>query len=89
MHPIKTYYFHRDLQGSYSIKKVLPTIVPDLKYSDLVDVQDGMMAQHAYLEIINVKTSEERKNSLITSLTKYCELDTLAMVRIIKYLKEH
>ena len=86
--PIKTHYFHRDLQGSYSIKNVLPTVVPDLKYSDLLDVQDGMMAQQAYLEIINVKTTKERKISLTNSLSKYCEMDTLAMVKLIQNLSK-
>jgi predicted RecB family nuclease len=86
--PIKTHYFHRDLQGSYSIKNVLPTVVPDLRYSDLLDVQDGMMAQQAYLEIINVKTAKERKISLANSLSEYCEMDTLAMVRLIQNLSK-
>jgi len=86
--PIKAHYFHRDLQGSYSIKNVLPTVVPDLKYSDLLDVQDGMMAQQAYLEIINVKTTKERKLSLTNSLSKYCEMDTLAMVRLVQNLSK-
>jgi CRISPR/Cas system-associated exonuclease Cas4 (RecB family) len=84
--PIKTHYFHRDLQGRYSIKNVLPTVVPELNYADLVDVQDGMMAQQAYLEIINDETLPERKQSLIDSLLKYCEMDTYAMVKIIQNL---
>jgi hypothetical protein len=62
--------------------------VPDLKYSDLLDVQDGMMAQQAYLEIINVKTTQERKRSLTNSLSKYCEMDTFAMVKLIQNLSK-
>ena len=62
--------------------------MPDLKYSDLLDVQDGMMAQQAYLEIINVKTTKERKISLTNSLSEYCEMDTLAMVRLIQKLSK-
>jgi CRISPR/Cas system-associated exonuclease Cas4 (RecB family) len=84
--PIKEHYFHRDLQGGYSIKKVLPIVVPELNYADLVDVQDGMMAQQAYLEIINEETTPERKQSLIGSLSKYCEMDTFAMVKLVQNL---
>jgi hypothetical protein len=84
--PIKEHYFHRDLQGGHSIKKVLPTVVPELNYADLVDVQDGMMAQQAYLEIINKETTPERKQSLIGSLSKYCEMDTFAMVKLVQNL---
>jgi len=88
LQPIKTHYFHRDLQGSYSIKKVLPTVVPELNYADLVDVQDGMMAQQAYLEVINEKTTLIRKQSLTDSLLKYCEMDTFAMVKLIQNLSK-
>ena len=62
--------------------------IRDSKYSDLPDVQDGMMAQQAYLEIINVKTTQERKRSLTNSLSKYCEMDTLAMVKLIQNLSK-
>jgi hypothetical protein len=88
LQPIKIHYFHRDLQGSYSIKNVLPTVVSDLNYSDLLDVQDGMMAQQAYLEIINVKTTQKRKDSLTDSLWKYCEMDTFAMVKLMQNLSK-
>lgn len=86
--PVRKHYFHRDLQGSYSIKSVLPTIVPELSYSDLDDVQDGMMAQQAYLEIINEKTIPERKQFLTDSLLKYCKMDTFAMLRLIQNLSK-
>jgi len=87
--PIKQHYYHRDMQGSFSLKKVLPTIVPDLSYSDLEEVRDGMMAQQAFLELINTDTNRDRKNFLKDALLKYCELDTLAMVRMVDNLTEH
>ena len=84
--PIRKYYFHRDLQGSYSIKKVLPCVVPELRYEDLDEVQDGLMAQQAYLEIIHTETSAQRKQQLTQSLRKYCKLDTFAMVKLVERL---
>lgn len=86
--PIKKYYFHRDLQGSYSIKTVLPSVVPELSYDDLEEVQDGMMAQQAYLEVIHAETEHERRWALTESLLKYCELDTYAMVKLVEKLSE-
>ena len=88
LQPIRTHYFHRDLQGSYSIKSVLPTVVPELNYAELEDVQDGMMAQQAYLEIINESTTLKRKRALTDSLLKYCEMDTFAMVKLIQNLSK-
>lgn len=51
------------MKGSWSIKAVLPTIAPDLNYKQLDEVQDGGMAQAAYLEIIHPDVVEERRNT--------------------------
>jgi len=82
---MRAYYYHPEMHGSWSIKNVLPTIAPDLDYGSLEDVQDGMGAQSAYLEAIDVNTDEERRNKLESSLWEYCKLDTLAMVRIVQF----
>ena len=76
------HFYHPDQQGSWSIKKVLPAVAPDLKYEDLDGVQDGGMAMAAYLEAIHPETSATRKAQIEAQLTRYCELDTYAMVRL-------
>jgi len=78
----KNRYYHPSQQGSWSIKKVLPALVPELKYSDLDGVQDGNMAIAAYLEAIAPETTSDRKQEIEQQLRKYCELDTYSMVRI-------
>ena len=74
-------YYHPDMQGSWSIKAVLPTIAPDLAYDGL-EVADGGMAQEAFAEIMNPDTTLGRYHQLRSALLQYCERDTLAMVRI-------
>ena len=81
----RSYYYHRDMQGSWSLKLVLPTIAPDLDYSKLDEVQEGGMAQTAYLEAIDPATPLERREKLVNSLRKYCKMDTLALVRIARF----
>lgn len=81
------YYYHPDMRGSWSIKKVLPCLVPELSYSDLGDVQDGTQAQQVYLDIIGDLRSTDGKAKLTQDLLEYCKLDTLAMVEIIKKLE--
>lgn len=78
----KNRYYHPSQEGSWSIKKVLPALVPELKYSDLDGVQDGNMAIAAYLEAIAPETTIVRKQAIEQELRKYCELDTYSMVRI-------
>lgn len=81
-------YYHPDMKGSWSIKKVLPTIAPDLAYDNL-DVADGLMAMDAFYEILDRNTSQKRCIELKEKLIKYCERDTLAMVRIAHYFERN
>lgn len=82
---MREYYYHPDMHGSWSIKYVLPTIAPELNYADLEEVQDGGGAQMAYLEACVLDKESERYESLRNNLLAYCQLDTLAMVRLVKY----
>lgn len=75
-------YYHPSQQGSWSIKKVLPAVVPELRYADLDGVQDGGMAMDAFQEAIHPSTSAERKGLIERQLLAYCKLDTYAMVRL-------
>lgn len=75
-------YYHPSQQGSWSIKAVLPAVVPELGYDQLDGVQDGGMAGTAYLEAIHPETPAERRVELDRQLRAYCKLDTYAMVRL-------
>ncbi len=72
--------------GSYSIKEVLPALVPELSYEGLA-VSDGMMAMRVYHEMC--KTNDPVKlTELRQGLLEYCRLDTLAMVMILGALRK-
>jgi hypothetical protein len=75
-------YYHPSQQGSWSIKAVLPAAVPELSYDQLAGVQDGGMAMVAFVEAISPEITLERKAELEEQLLAYCQLDTLAMVRL-------
>lgn len=75
-------YYHPSQQGSWSLKKILPAIAPDLGYVELEGVQDGEMAMSAYLEAISSGTTKNRKAQIRQQLLNYCELDTYALVRL-------
>ena len=82
---VRAHYYHPAMKGSYSIKAVLPTIATDLSYEALGEVHDGVGAQIAYEELIEPSTCMRRKASLVDALRRYCALDTLAMVRIVRF----
>lgn len=79
---VRDHYYHPSQKGSWSIKAVLPAMCPELKYSDLDGVQDGGMAMQAYLEAIDPRATQLRKDEIRKQLLQYCGLDTYAMVRL-------
>lgn len=81
-------YYHPSQQGSWSIKKVLPAIAPDLRYDALDGVQDGGMAMSAYQEAIHASTTQARKDQIEHQLLEYCGLDTFAMVRLWQFFAD-
>jgi len=86
LHPAtRTHYYHPAMLGSWSIKAVLPTVAPDLRYDTLGDVRDGLGAQTAYFEAIDPKTPPARRSALEAALRAYCRQDTLALVRLVEF----
>lgn len=77
-------YYHPEMKGSWSIKAVLPTIAPELDYGAL-EVQDGGMAQEAYLEAIHPETAAERRETIRRNLLEYCGRDTEGLVAIARF----
>ena len=89
-------YYHKDLSGSYSIKKTLPTLVPSLTYKGM-DVGNGVQAYIAYINYDSPSPTsfdKENKNVMSTkeerrdALKRYCQQDTWAMVEILRAVRE-
>jgi hypothetical protein len=81
----KDVYFW-EMEGSYSLKHVLPAIVPELSYKGM-HISDGEMAARAYLQIRDLDDPPEIER-LRTALLEYCRLDTIGMVKILQKLKK-
>jgi hypothetical protein len=77
-------YYHNDLRGLYSIKKILP-LFSDLSYEDL-DVKNGTEAIAVYARFKSLP--KEDIAVLREDLIKYCRQDTWAMVVILKNLRK-
>lgn len=85
----KRWYYTKAMQGSYSIKYVLPALFPEnpeLDYHNLEGVHNGAEASVAFEKMGEMAPAELEKYR--TNLLKYCGLDTFAMVRVWERLKE-
>ena len=84
---IRAHYYHPEFRGSFSIKDVLPALVPGFGYKDLA-IREGVQAGAAYLEMIDPATPAPRAAEIRAALQAYCRRDTEAMVRLYQALQE-
>lgn len=82
-------YYTKEMQGSASIKYVLPALYPDdqeLDYHNLPVVHNGGEASEAFLSLKG--KTKEKQEEIRHGLLVYCQLDTYAMVKIWMKFKE-
>ena len=97
---IRINVYAREFGDGFSIKKVLPALVPTMGYDDL-DIAEGGMASLKYLEMIELRkmakdgitTTDDGVNTveaaqkIFNDLWLYCERDTEAMVELLNMLE--
>ena len=80
--------YHPDMQGSASLKAVLPAFVPDLSYTDL-SIGDGDTASNRYLCCAKGVVDEKTREEIFGDLKVYCHQDTLAEVKLLDVLYDY
>ena len=96
---VRNHVYHPAFHGSFSLKSVLPALVPELSYDDL-RIGDGDTAS-VYLERMLLGDRQGRgrgpgqmdffdatPSPLRADLLAYCRRDTWAMVKLLERLKE-
>jgi len=81
----KKWYYTPEMKGSYSIKYVLPALVPELSYQDL-EIKEGGTASNTFTQMVIGEFGGDIQKTRI-DLLEYCKLDTYAMVKIVEKLK--
>lgn len=84
---IKRHYYHPAFCGSYSIKSVLPAVVPCLGYSDLT-IQEGGQAAAEYYRMVFLESDWVEQAAIRDALLRYCARDTFAMVELRRRLRQ-
>jgi hypothetical protein len=80
----KKWYYTPEMKGSYSIKFVLPALVPELSYNEL-EIKEGGTASNTFLSMVNGSFEGDTEKTR-SQLLEYCKLDTYAMVKILERL---
>ena len=88
LHPvIKEHYYHPAFGGSYSIKAVLPAVVPAMGYDDLL-IREGGQAASEYYRMIFVEEDWIEQSKIRDALLQYCARDTMAMLELRRALMQ-
>jgi hypothetical protein len=78
---LREHYYHPGFGGSFSIKSVLPAVIPSLGYDDL-EIREGATAAREYDRMVFEETDLVEKLRVREALLKYCARDTLAMMEL-------
>ncbi len=79
------WYHHPKMNGSISLKSVLPALVPELNYENL-SIQNGNHAMSIYEKLETADLFERMEK--LEQLEEYCLMDTLGMVKIFEVLEK-
>jgi predicted RecB family nuclease len=87
---VRNHVYHPEFSGSFSLKKVLPALVPELSYDGL-NIGEGGTAS---LELERLMFSGDEFDldemmRLRSDLLKYCHQDTWGLVKLLDYLNRH
>lgn len=82
----KNHYVDPRCKGSYSIKAVLPVLVPHLSYHDLA-IANGGSAVLAWNRMVDTHTPPAEQARIRNDLLTYCGQDAIAMLEIWRVLQ--
>lgn len=83
---VRNHVYHPAFAGSFSLKAVLPALVPEMTY-DGMTVSDGRAAGLAWESLVRGGLDSSERDRRTKALLDYCGQDTLAMVRLVERLQ--
>jgi predicted RecB family nuclease len=83
---VRNHVYHPRFAGSFSLKRVLPALVPDMTYAGM-EVADGTDAGLAWESLTRGGLDQAERDRIKKALLDYCGQDTLAMIRLLETLQ--
>ena len=81
----KKMFYSNEMKGSYSMKTILPLLVPELKFSNLA-IKNGISALTAF-EKLQTESDLFKIEETRQALIEYCKMDTLGIAKIFEKLE--
>ena len=83
---MRNHVYHPQFAGSYSLKYVLPALVPEMTYEGM-EVANGTEAGVAWELLVQGNLDEPERNRIEKTLLDYCGQDTLALLKVLNALR--
>jgi Domain of unknown function(DUF2779) len=83
---VRNHVYHPAFGGSYSLKTVLPALVPEMTYAGM-EVANGQAAGLAWETMIGGNPSDAEREKTRKALLDYCGQDTLALAKLLQELR--
>jgi len=83
---VRNQVYHPAFAGTYSLKSVLPALVPEMTY-DGMEVANGQDAGLVWESLVRGGLDQAERERIRRALLAYCGQDTLAMVKLVERLR--
>jgi predicted RecB family nuclease len=83
---VRNHVYHPRFAGSFSLKSVLPALVPEMTYDGMA-VANGQDAGLAWESLVRGTLDAAERVRIRKALLEYCGQDTLALVRLLEKLR--
>jgi len=83
---VRNNVYHPAFAGSYSLKYVLPALVPEMTYEGM-EVANGQDAGLAWESLVGGNLGQPQGDKIRKALLDYCGQDTLALVMLVEKLR--
>ena len=83
---VRNHVYHPRFAGSFSLKYVLPALVPEMSYDNML-VANGQDAGLAWESLVRGRLDESERERTRKALLEYCGQDTLALVKVVEKLR--
>ncbi len=83
---VRKHVYHPAFGGSFSLKAVLPALVPEMTYEGM-EVPNGQAAGLAWQSMISRGVTDSERQAKRKALLEYCGQDTLALVKLLEALR--
>jgi hypothetical protein len=78
--------YHPKFAGSYSLKSVLPALVPEMTYGGM-EIANGQDAGLAWESLTGGSLDQVEQDKVRKALLDYCGQDTLALIKLVERLQ--